>query len=243
MIDLWSLALVLALCASLSVLSYRFQLLTASGAIAAFATGFIIGGLGSLGWLVILIAFTILGFIVTRYKIQLKVRRGLQEGRKGERTYRNVLANGLVPAIISVAYWLSGSPSDPLFHIAFLSAIGTAAADTIASELGILSQRVWLITTFERVPPGTDGGISVMGTAWAVAAAAFSSLVGWAILFPGDVLNVLILIPTTMGVLGCMVDSVIGATLERRGMVSKLGTNIISMTVGAVLGFVLVLLI
>lgn len=37
--------------------------------------------------------------------------------------------------------------------------------DTLASELGILSMgRPWLVTTFRRVPPGTNGGMSVGGT-------------------------------------------------------------------------------
>jgi uncharacterized membrane protein len=45
-----------------------------------------------------------------------------------------------------------------------------------------------------------------------------------------------------MGFLGCMVDSMIGATLERRRLVSKLGNNIISMTIGSALAFIIVAL-
>jgi uncharacterized membrane protein len=42
-----------------------------------------------------------------------------------------------------------------------------------------------------------------------------------------------------MGFLGCIIDSLIGATWEREGHISKLGNNMISMAAAAVLGFLL----
>lgn len=235
MIDLESLGIVLALCALLSVLSYRFKLLTLSGAVASFVVGGIIGGLGSIGWLLTLIVFTFLGFFVTRFRFQLKEMKGLQEGRKGERTYRNVLANGLVPAVVAIVAFALGEQNSTLAAIAFISSVSVAASDTVASELGVLSSRTYLITTGRRVPPGTDGGVSLFGTACCVAGAAVASLVGWVIIMPSRILDPLLLLPVVMGVAGCMIDSVIGATLERRGWVSKLGNNILSMALGTLL--------
>ena|SRR5258706_1609952 len=49
--------------------------------------------------------------------------------------------------------------------------------DTLASELGILSKSPpLLITTFKRVPPGTNGAMSVLGTAVSILGGGFIGL-------------------------------------------------------------------
>lgn len=242
MIDLGNLALVLALCAVLSVLSYWFGLLNGSGAASSFAVGAIIGGLGSIGWLVTLLAFTFLGFFVTKFRFQAKKMLNVQEGTKGERTYRNVLANGLVPAAVAVISFALGQQGSEIAGIAFISSVAVAAADTTASELGVLSKNVYLITTGRKVRPGTDGGISAIGTASCIAASAMASLVGWLAIFWSNPFDPVIAIPLAMGVTGCMLDSVVGATLERNGKVTKLGNNMMTMGLGAMLSVVLYVL-
>jgi len=241
MIDWVDLAIVLVLCLTLSMLSFRFGLLTASGSISAFALGIIIGWMGSIGWLLILVFFTVFGFIVTQYRIEEKTAMGLQEGQKGERTYRNVLANGLVPALIVIVSWAMGVQHEAIPAIVFLSTISVAVSDTMASEMGILSPNVRLITTMENVSPGTDGGVSIYGTAWAFLGALGASIFGWIVLFPDNLLNPLVLVPVFIGFLGCNVDSLIGATLERRGYLGKLGNNMLSMAIGALITLAILL--
>ena len=243
MIDWVSLAIVLLLCLVLAILSYWFGLLTASGSISAFALGIIIGGMGSINWLLILIFFTIAGFLVTRYKLQEKINKGLQEGKRGERTYKNVLANGLIPALIATVAWIMGVPQETIPAIVFLSSISVAASDTVASEIGILSDRTKLITNLKDVPPGTNGGVSTYGTIWALLGAIGASVFGWILLFPENLIDPLILVPIIVGFLGCNVDSLIGATLERRGYIGKLGTNMISMASGAILALLILIVI
>jgi uncharacterized protein (TIGR00297 family) len=226
------LVIVLLLCAVLSFISYRLRLLTLSGSIASFVMGVIIGLFGSINWLILLIAFALLAFLVTRFKLEVKVDRGVQEGKKGERTYKNVLANSLIPTLVAVGAFALGEQDSMIAGVVYLTAISVAASDTIASELGVLSDRTRLITTMRPVPPGTDGGVSVYGTFWALMGALIASLLGWLVLFPGEGISTELLVPIVFGFMGCMVDSLVGATLERRGIVSKLGTNIISMAVG-----------
>jgi uncharacterized protein (TIGR00297 family) len=237
MITIEQTVVVLLLCAALSLLSWKLGLLTIDGSLASFAVGMVLGLFGGIGWLLLLVLFAFIGFAVTRYKMELKVRKGVQEGRQGERSYRNVLANGLVPMSIAAFTFLAGWEGE-VPAIIYMSAVCVAAADTTASELGVLSDRTYMITTFKRVPPGVDGGVSIYGTVWALAASIFAALVGWVVIV-GTFPSALVLIPAAMGILGCFIDSVIGATLETQGLISKLWNNITSMAFGALVALLL----
>ena len=239
------------LCGVLSALAYRREVLTLDGTIAAFAVGMVIGVLGDVTWLLLLLFFLLSSFLATRYRFALKEAMGVQEGAKGERRAANVLANGVAPMAVAVLSAL-GVPWFPkeLSGIVFLSALAVAGADTLASEIGVLSRRVIMITTFERVPPGTDGGISPLGQLCALGAALYTAVVGWFVLsYLASVYGLiptmpsqahLIAIPIGIGFLGCQIDSVIGATLEQRGFVNKKTNNMISTSLGAFLAYLLV---
>jgi len=102
-------------------------------------------------WLILIFVFLILGLAFTRYKHQYKKEIKVYEGT---RTIRNVVSNGVVPFVMAAFGNYGG----------FIGSIATATADTMASEVGITSTPR-LITTLKKVPPGTDGGISLIGTA------------------------------------------------------------------------------
>src|SRR2546425_229514 len=52
---------------------------------------------------------------------------------------------------------------------------------------------------------------------------------------------VYVLIPIAIGFLGCQLDSVLGATLERRGLVSKKTVNLVSTTTGAIVAYAILI--
>lgn len=236
--EILSLAVVLVLCAVLSASSYYFGLLTKSGAAASFVMGLIIGILGAVSWLILLILFAMLGFIVTKFKMGLKKEMGVQEGSKGERTYKNVVANSFVPLLCAVGAFALGSEYYSLMAIAYIASISVAASDTVASEVGSLSRNVYLITTREEVKAGIDGGVSREGTVACIIGGFAAAYIGWTLIFL-DPLNLSFLILGIIGVVGCMIDSLIGATLERKGKVSKFTTNMVSMAAGAVIAVLL----
>ena len=245
-----SLVINTVLCGTLSGLAYRRDVLTWDGTLAAFAVGMVIGVLGDVTWLFLLLFFLLSSFLATRYRFALKEAMGVQEGERGERRAANVLANGVAPMAVAVLSSL-GLPWFPkeASGIVFLSALAVAGADTLASEIGILSRRVYMITTFELVSPGTDGGISPLGQLCALGASLYTAVVGWFALFGlasayGLALTMpaqasFLSIPILIGFVGCQVDSVIGATLERRKLVSKKTNNLISTSLGAALAYAL----
>ena len=82
---------------------------------------------------------------------------------KGDtRDYAQVLANGGVPALFSLLYLVT---DNPLALLAFAVSLASANADTWASEIGVLSSRdPVLLFSRKKVPKGTSGAVSALGT-------------------------------------------------------------------------------
>ncbi len=243
-------ALSTALCGVLCYLAYLKDVLTLDGTVAAFGVGMVIGILGDVTWLLVLLFFLLSSFLATRYKFALKEAMGVQEGVKGERRATNVLANGVAPMVAAILSF-ANPPWFPrtLSGVVFLSAIAVAGADTLASEIGVLQRNAYLITTLKRVTPGTDGGVSWLGQACAIGAALYTAVVGWFVLgalsrmygMPPTVplIAPILLVPAVVGFVGCQIDSVIGATLERRKIVNKKTTNLLATSSGAILSYLI----
>lgn len=249
-LEVWQVAITFLVCTALSSLAFYKRVLTWDGSLAAFVVGFAIGVLGDVAWLLLLLFFLLSSFLATRYRFALKRAMGVQEGESGERRSTNVLANGL--ALVGVAAVAAFNP--PWLPrmgagVVFLSALGVAGADTMASEIGVLSRRTVLITTGRRVAPGTNGGISGLGEAAALGASLYTAVIGALVL---GVLEPRVGLPATMpatleaaaipalvGFVGCQVDSVLGATLEQRGWMDKKSVNLVATSLGAFLAYLL----
>lgn len=252
---------VLGLCILLCLLAYWKKVLDLWGCTLAFFIGAVIGIFGNILWLILLIFFLITSFGATKYKYALKKERGVSEGKKGERHIKNVLANGLVPTYIALISFEDFHFIEDkwMAEVAFVSAIAVAAADTMASELGVFSDKTHLITNLKKkVKPGTSGGVSRLGQSWALAASTYTAVVGFVVLFvlPRTLLApingvsadsgssayplALLLFPIVMGFLGCQVDSVLGATLEQKGWISNNGVNLVATGFGGVAAWMMI---
>ena len=159
---LWLTALLLN--AMLISLAQRFPLLTRAGWCHAGILGTVLwGSLAWRGWLAV-VAYLVLGSLVTKLGFARKQELGLAEGRGGRRGPENVWGSaftGLVLALLIAAR--IGSPT--LLLIGFSASFAAKLADTFGSEIGKRwGRNTLLITNLRRVPAGTEGAVSVEGT-------------------------------------------------------------------------------
>ncbi len=195
-----------------------------------------------------LIALFILTYLATRFGRKRKTLQGLAEnsrGRRASQVVANLGAGGLICTPV-VARYLGGlSPHHLRFvswpiYVVLLATLVEATADTVASELGqVLGGEPRLLFSMRKVAPGTDGAISAAGTFAGAAGGCLVMLVGlWSLQLPWQAgLNTLI-----SGLLGFLFDSVLGATIERRGWLGNDLVNFCSTLFSAGSAFCLLLL-
>src|SRR5260370_22935822 len=177
-----------------------------------------------------LIYLFVLTFVSTRAARRRKARTGLAESRRG-RSGAQVIANlsvaalSVSPQLINmVQRWMaycciSGLLDAWAFEVVkvmCVAALVEATADTVSSEIGqAFGGDPVLIAGLRRVEPGTDGAVTLLGSCAGVAAAALVAIAGgWAMhLSAGAMLTSL-----GAGIGGFFFDSLLGATVERRGL-------------------------
>jgi uncharacterized protein (TIGR00297 family) len=162
-------------------------------------------------------AFFLIGSVATRLGYARKAARGVAEKRGGARSWREALANSLVGAFFSVL--VITTHHQGAFLLALIAAFAEATGDTVSSEIGqYISERAYLITTFKPVPAGEDGGISVGGSIAGTLASALVVALTFAMGLCGKGCAVIAL---AAAVAGNLLDSLLGATLERRGLITN----------------------
>ena len=213
-----------------AILARKLRGVTRSGTVAGVVVCFLLyAGVGP-GAFAALVSVFVLTWLATRVGYQRKQRIGVAEPLNG-RTAAQVYANLGVAAACAALYLAT---RQTVFIAGVAAALSEAAGDTVSSELGQAhSDYACLITTWKRVPSGTDGGVSLTGTLAGIAAATLVSLICVLTRFlPVKWLGISVL----AAVIGIIADSYLGALLERRGLLNNDAVNFLSTLVAAGLG-------
>lgn len=222
----------------LMVYGYKRRGVNESGAVVGLTVAIILS-LASPAYLISLAAFFFSSSRATKFRgdIKRKFEADFKEG--GQRNWAQVLCNGGMAMVLAAFHLVEcGAGARPVdFQTRYVSSwtgIGVMAAfaccngDTWASELGSVLAKgdPYLITTWKRVPRGTNGGVSLAGLimSWSgglliglVYFAAIRMFVDQEVLESSSVQYPLIFLGGFAGLFGSIVDSFLGATLQYSG--------------------------
>ncbi|MDO5846550.1 MAG: TIGR00297 family protein [Methanocorpusculum sp.] len=223
LVDMKMLALAVILCAAFGYFAYRAKTIDMSGVFSAVLFGVIlITFTKGIAWFIVVMAFFILGSVFTKFKYSEKEFLGVAQGKSGRRGYKNAFANAGVGIVACILFGLTG---DMVYAALFLGSIATATADTLASEVGVTGGTPYMITTMKPCPPGTNGGVTVLGEAACLFGSLVIALLGF---FLGVAPWYVCVIAAAAGFIGTNLDSLYGALMENKGLFGNAGTNLLA---------------
>jgi uncharacterized protein (TIGR00297 family) len=212
--------IVFAILVFFSIVSFKKKALDFEGVMIANIVGLAIFLRGNIVDFFSIVIFFVLAELCTRYS------RAFQKKKHEIRTTSNILGN-------------SGAAIIALFlgsQIGFFGAIAAALADTLSSEIGLLSKKKpVLITNFKPVKPGTDGGVTLLGCIAAVFGASVIGIFHFAI-FSNINLAIALVVA---GFFGSIADSIAGALFERKGGLNNAEVNFLGSASGAIIAVLL----
>lgn len=206
-----------------AVWAWKIRAVTARAAVTGVLLSLIVClAAGPMALTPIVVVF-LLTLLSTRIGQRKKQRLGTAEPARG-RNATQILANVSVPAICTAPLLLFPYAQSILLAGA-AAALAEAAGDTVSSELGqTFGGTPRLIVNARRVTAGVDGAITPLGTFVALLAIL---LVVASCLWAG-LLRPQYFLPVVLAAfVGTLVDSLLGATLERPG---RLGNNAVNFT-------------
>lgn len=220
-----------------------------SGAVGGLIVGFILT-IANFSFFVTLLTFFITSSKLTKWRRDAKKRIDPEYKEGGQRNWIQVFCNGGVPTEIALLYMIESGPGEIAIDfskqytaswmcLALLGALACCTGDTWASEIGSVfsDTKPRLITTWEKVPVGTNGGVTPVGL---VASLLGGMTVGLAYLLTQLIMVEdldtsppqwpLVAYGAMAGLLGSALDSYLGAIMQYSGYDENIGMVVSHMT-------------
>ncbi|RIB11258.1 integral membrane protein DUF92-domain-containing protein [Gigaspora rosea] len=211
----------------------RKKSLAKSGALGAFLVGIITLSNDQLAFTVVLLVFYFTGSRLTKYKAERKKKLGEAYQEGGQRTAMQVACNALTGTIICIIhqYYYGGQlkcllddHGSRLLFWMYIGHYSTCNGDTRIIDVlepqnyGSEKLLFCLYQHLMQVPPGTNGGVSPLGL--------LASVLGGFIIGASAVISIyfadgcnrlyieLIPVASIAGLIGSIIDSILGATVQ-----------------------------
>ncbi len=194
--------------------AFKLKSLSVSGGFGAFLLGVFMFGMGSWHTMLPLIGFFVLSSLLSKIADR-QSKKDIISSKGSQRDIVQVYANGGIPLIFTIAWYLSDFSIDWLYW-AFLASLASATADTWETEIGSFSKSLPInILTWKRVPKGYSGGVSLLGTSGGVLGAATIVFIAALMEFiQWDVMLIIVIVFS--GFLGSIIDSILGASIQAK---------------------------
>jgi uncharacterized protein (TIGR00297 family) len=226
-------AMTIAIAAGVNVLvaigGWAAKKVTIAGAV----TGAVIGigvwiGAGGAVWSVLFVSFAVAA-VTTGIGHKRKAALGIDEERGGRRGPGNAIANTGVFAWAAMLSLGLDNPAPAL--LAGVTAMVTAASDTVASEIGkAFGKTTWTWAPVRRVPPGTAGAVSLEGTLAGMAAALMLALYAMALgIIPAASIPIVVIAAT----LASFAEGALARRFEAGGWLNNDVLNFLNSAIGA----------
>lgn len=180
--------------------------------------------------------YFLIGTIVTKIKMGEKEKAGIAEKRGGMRGPENVWGSAATAAIFCSLLGHGGN--DNLLKLAFMSSLATKASDTSASEIGkAFGKNTFLITNLKRVPPGTEGAVSIEGTIAGIIGSILIAVYGIEIGWVQDWNQLGVVVISSF--IATTIESFLGATIQNDKLITNEFINFINTMVGSLVTLLL----
>ncbi|MGG1573638.1 DUF92 domain-containing protein [Fictibacillus sp. NRS-1165] len=192
--------------------AYKINMLTLSGGLASWGLGMVVYGAFGFKGLGLLLLFFITSSLLSKWgKVKKLQMRTIVKESKG-RDSGQVLANGGGAFFAGAGYLLF---PHPFWLLLLIGSLAEAAADTWASEVGVLSRaEPYHILRRRRVERGISGAVSSLGLTAAAVGSFLISAAGSLMFFNGTQSLIVFSLAGLAGFLGNMLDTVIGGTVQ-----------------------------